>query len=410
MDSRNFSALRMNLRYIAVTMVSILLLALPLIASAGSQTFYSSGTFTVPNYSTLTVTVNGGGGGGGGSGAANNCDTGGNWPAAGAAGTSGGSSSFNGNVVGNGGGSGGGGGPTVYDEGGAYNGSNGSAGSSGGASGGDTNTTGGGAGGGGGGAARNSYACSPSRVSGAGGAGAAGGRAVKTYSPGGLTPGAGISVVVGSGGNGGNGGLQQITGQAGSAGSAGSVSISWTLPSSARDITITKAVSMTGNVTVLSNLSKGSGTFMIDDPSDPANKLLYHSFVESPDVLNEYTSTTLIGKNGRATVKLPSYFEALNGSYQYFVRPLDMPMSGLYIEQEVENNEFVIGGGVEGGEVSWMVTGIRHDPYILAHPVIPEVEKGPGQLVGKGEYLFAGNAPQCSTFIGCIWSAFKLWF
>ena len=35
-------------------------------------------------------------------------------------------------------------------------------------------------------------------------------------------------------------------------------------------------------------LSKGSGTFKIDHPLDPANKYLSHSFVESPDMMNIY--------------------------------------------------------------------------------------------------------------------------
>jgi hypothetical protein len=34
------------------------------------------------------------------------------------------------------------------------------------------------------------------------------------------------------------------------------------------------------------------------------------------------------------------------------------------------------------------VTGVRQDAYIKANPIIPEVEKGPGQLVNKGEYLY----------------------
>jgi hypothetical protein len=38
--------------------------------------------------------------------------------------------------------------------------------------------------------------------------------------------------------------------------------------------------------------------------------------------------------------------------------------------------------------VSWQVTGIRHDPYILAHPIQVEVDKGPGQPVDKGDCLF----------------------
>jgi hypothetical protein len=38
-----------------------------------------------------------------------------------------------------------------------------------------------------------------------------------------------------------------------------------------------------GNLTVNGTLAKGSGSFVIDHPLDPANKYLYHSFVESPE-------------------------------------------------------------------------------------------------------------------------------
>ena len=38
-----------------------------------------------------------------------------------------------------------------------------------------------------------------------------------------------------------------------------------------------------GNVDVDGNLSKAGGSFKIDHPLDPANKYLYHSFVESPE-------------------------------------------------------------------------------------------------------------------------------
>jgi len=393
------------------------MVTLPAFAFAGSQNFTSSGTFTVPSYGTLTVTVNGAGGrAGGAAGITSNSDGGKgclqSLAPAGSSGGTGGGSSFNTTVVGNGGTGGTGGYST-------------SAGSAGTASGGDTNTTGGGAAGGG---ATNNGTPTISGcgnyygywgLNGTSGAGGAGGRAVKTYAAGDLTVGAGITVIVGSGGGSGAGGVGNqycayggsvCTGNTGNAGTAGNVSITWTLPSASRDLTVSKAVSVSGNVTVESNLTKGSGTFVIDNPANPDNELLYHSFVESPDALNEYTGTAVIGKNGEAIVRLPDYFEALNGDYQYFVRPVDTPMGGLYVKQEVKDNAFVIAGGASGGEVSWMVTGVRRDPYILANPIIPEVEKGPDQLVDKGEYLFEGNAPQCSTIFGCVWNFLTRWF
>jgi IPT/TIG domain-containing protein len=46
-----------------------------------------------------------------------------------------------------------------------------------------------------------------------------------------------------------------------------------------------------GNVDVTGKLTKGGGCFKIDHPLDPANKYLYHSFVESPDMMTSITVT-----------------------------------------------------------------------------------------------------------------------
>src|SRR5262249_57472104 len=48
------------------------------------------------------------------------------------------------------------------------------------------------------------------------------------------------------------------------------------------------AGSFAGDVAVTGNLSKGGGSFKIDHPLDPANKYLYHSVLESPDMKNIY--------------------------------------------------------------------------------------------------------------------------
>jgi hypothetical protein len=50
------------------------------------------------------------------------------------------------------------------------------------------------------------------------------------------------------------------------------------------------AASLQGNVQITGKLTKGGGSFKIDDPIDPAGKYLWHSFVESPDMKNIYES------------------------------------------------------------------------------------------------------------------------
>jgi hypothetical protein len=171
-------------------------------------------------------------------------------------------------------------------------------------------------------------------------------------------------------------------------------------------------VTILGNATVVGAVDKGGGSFVIDHPLDPANKLLFHSFVESPDVKNIYDGIATLDENGEAVVSLPPYFEALNKDFRYQVRPIEKPMPNLFIKQEVSGNSFVIGGGVPGGTVSWEVTGIRHDPYIEAYPVVTEVKKGPGALVGKGKYIYSegygSRGLTCTSFWGCV-ASFLRW-
>jgi hypothetical protein len=160
--------------------------------------------------------------------------------------------------------------------------------------------------------------------------------------------------------------------------------------------TLTQTTAVNGSVSVIGALSKGSGTFLIDDPLDPANKLLFHSFVESPDAMDFYDGTTTLDTNGTATIVLPGYFLALNEDFKYLATPMGESMPNLHLSEGVQRRFFglfgspviVIAGGVPGGEISWQVTGVRHDPFIKATPIVPEVEKGPNQLVNKGEYLF----------------------
>jgi hypothetical protein len=139
-----------------------------------------------------------------------------------------------------------------------------------------------------------------------------------------------------------------------------------------------------GNVEVTGNLSKGGGSFKIDDPLDPANKYLYHSFVESPDMMNVYNGNVTLDGRGEATVQLPDWFGALNKDYRYQLTAVGAPGPNLYISKKVEANHFSIAGGTPGMEVSWQVTGIRQDPYANAHRIPVEEDKPANE---RGKYL-----------------------
>ena len=131
-------------------------------------------------------------------------------------------------------------------------------------------------------------------------------------------------------------------------------------------------------------LSKGGGSFKIDHPLDPLNKYLYHSFVESPDMMNVYNGNVVTNKYGRATVVLPEYFEALNRDFRYQLTVIGQ-FSQAIVARKIRENRFVIKTSKPGVEVSWQVTGIRQDAYANYHRV-PTVEEKPQEERGKYMY------------------------
>lgn len=140
-----------------------------------------------------------------------------------------------------------------------------------------------------------------------------------------------------------------------------------------------------GNVNVTGSISKAGGTFKIDHPLDPENKYLYHSFVESPDMMNVYNGNVTTGADGKAIVQLPSYFEALNKDFRYQLTVIGTFAQAI-VAEKVQGNTFVIETDKPNVEVSWQVTGIRNDKYAQAHRVQPEVEK---EERNKGKYIHA---------------------
>jgi hypothetical protein len=143
------------------------------------------------------------------------------------------------------------------------------------------------------------------------------------------------------------------------------------------------SVNVSGSLNVNGTLTKASGSFKIDHPLDPANKYLYHSFVESPDMMNVYNGVVALDARGQAWIQLPDYFEALNQDFRYQLTSIGRFMP-VYIAREISGNRFRIAGGKPHGKVSWQVTGIRHDAYASAHRIPVEVEK-PQQE--RGTYL-----------------------
>ncbi len=144
------------------------------------------------------------------------------------------------------------------------------------------------------------------------------------------------------------------------------------------------SVQINGNLNVGGTLTKGGGSFKIDDPLDPANKYLSHSFVESPDMMNVYNGNVTTDENGSATVELPNYFEALNRDFRYQLTVIGQFAQAM-VAEEISHNHFTIRTTQPSVKVSWQVTGIRQDAWANAHR-IPTEEDKPAEK--RGTYLY----------------------
>jgi hypothetical protein len=124
-----------------------------------------------------------------------------------------------------------------------------------------------------------------------------------------------------------------------------------------------------GNVFIDGILLKQASLFSIDHPLDPEHRVLNHASVEAPEYKTFYDGVTTLNSRGRATVRLPRWFDALNGDLRYQLTPLGAPAPSLYVSEEVRKNAFVIAGGIPGQRVCWQVTGTRRDAWAHANPL-----------------------------------------
>lgn len=138
-----------------------------------------------------------------------------------------------------------------------------------------------------------------------------------------------------------------------------------------------------GDARVLGRLDKPGGGFRIDHPSDPGNKYLCHSFVESPDMANLYHGVVETDEEGEATVVLPEYFETLNRDVRYQLTPVGT-LAQAAVTEEIKENRFTLRTDQPGVKVCWQVTGVRQDAWAEANRIAVEEDKPP---VDRGYYL-----------------------
>ena len=128
---------------------------------------------------------------------------------------------------------------------------------------------------------------------------------------------------------------------------------------------------------------RGSGASV-----SPAIALSFRNEVKSQsfpmqDERNVYNGNITTDRRGLATVILPNCFEALNSDFRYQLTVIGQFAQAIVARKDM-NNQFLIRTSKPGVEVSWQVTGIRHDAYANANRIPVEEEKPASE---QGNYL-----------------------
>jgi hypothetical protein len=100
-------------------------------------------------------------------------------------------------------------------------------------------------------------------------------------------------------------------------------------------------------------------------------------------MMNVYNGNITTDRHGLATVNLPDYFEALNGDFRYQLTVIGQFAQAI-VARKISANRFVIRTSKPNVEVSWQVTGIRHDAYANQYRIPVEEDKPVGE---QGYYL-----------------------
>ena len=90
--------------------------------------------------------------------------------------------------------------------------------------------------------------------------------------------------------------------------------------------------------------------------------------------MNIYNGNITTDKEGKATVVLPDYFEALNMEFRYQLTVMGT-FARAIIGEEISGNKFTVLTDKPHVKVSWQVTGIRKDVYAHENRILVESEK-----------------------------------
>jgi hypothetical protein len=109
-------------------------------------------------------------------------------------------------------------------------------------------------------------------------------------------------------------------------------------------------------------------------------------------MMNIYNGTVTTDTSGEAVVTLPDWFEALNQDFRYQLTVIGTFAQAI-VAEKVKGNRFTVKTNAPNVEVSWQVTGIRHDAYANMHRIPVEEQKAEDE---RGLFLHpdAFNQPE----------------
>jgi hypothetical protein len=150
----------------------------------------------------------------------------------------------------------------------------------------------------------------------------------------------------------------------------------------------------TGRVVISGDLQVNGGTknFVMDHPLDPENQLLMHAALESNEVLNVYSGNVVSDASGKAVVRLPDYFEALNKDFRYQLTVVGGGFAQAIVSREVSGNQFEIATSQPSVKVSWEVKGVRNDAHMQKFPFVAQRAKTATEKTRSNQAVAAGSA------------------
>jgi hypothetical protein len=101
---------------------------------------------------------------------------------------------------------------------------------------------------------------------------------------------------------------------------------------------------------------------------------------------NVYDGNVITNGKGFATVQMPKWFQALNRDFRYQLTVIDRAhwTARAAVWHKIADNRFTIRTDQADVEVSWQVTGVRHDRFANAHRiqvVVPKEGKADGKYL-----------------------------